>query len=102
MGGKGDKGGDCRDMRGLWEEKVCVGCGVNRNGLCMWKIRNSGRVCRRDLDDIYDGRIKRNWSVVREKMKWYVRFRNGNGIEVVELKSGKGKKGIYNMEDMNR
>ena len=34
-------------------------------------------------------------------MNSYVRFSNANGIELVQLKTGKAKKGIYNIQHIN-
>ncbi len=76
-------------------------CAVNRNGLSISKITNTGRVSTRDLHHIYDGRIKTNSTLVTDKMNSYVRFTNANGIDLVQLKTGKAKKGIYNIQHIN-
>ena len=34
-------------------------------------------------------------------MNSYVRFTNANGIDLVQLKTGKAKKGIYNIQHIN-
>ena len=65
------------------------------------KITNTGRVSTRDLHHIYDGRIKTNSTLVTDKMNSYVRFTNANGIDLVQLKTGKAKKGIYNIQHIN-
>lgn len=92
---KAHKRGHSTHIRGLSQEKVCVPCAVNRNGLSISKITNTGRVSTRDLHHIYDGRIKTNSTLVTDKMNSYVRFTNANGIDLVQLKTGKAKKGIY-------
>ena len=38
---------------------------------------------------------------VTDKMNSYVRFTNANGIDLVQLKTGKAKKGIYNIQHIN-
>ena len=55
----------------------------------------------KDLHHIYDGRIKTNSTLVTDKMNSYVRFTNANGIDLVQLKTGKAKKGIYNIQHIN-
>ena len=50
---------------------------------------------------LYDGRIKTNSTLVTDKMNSYVRFPNANGIDLVQLKTGKAKKGIYNIQHIN-
>ena len=41
---KAHKRGHSTHIRGLSKEKVCVPCAVNRNGLSISKITNTGRV----------------------------------------------------------
>lgn len=98
---KAHKRGHSTHIRGLSQEKVCVPCAVNRNGLSISKITNTGRVSTRDLHHIYDGRIKTNSTLVTDKMNSYVRFTNANSIDLVQLKTGKAKKGIYNIQHIN-
>lgn len=98
---KAHKRGHSTHIRGWSQEKVCVPCAVNRNGLSISKITNTGRVSTRDLHHIYDGRIKTNSTLVTDKMNSYVRFTNANGIDLVQLKTGKAKKGIYNIQHIN-
>ena len=69
--------------------------------LSISKITNTGRVSTIDLHHIYDGRIKTNSTLVTDKMNSYVRFTNANGIDLVQLKTGKAKKGIYNIQHIN-
>lgn len=88
-------------VRGLSNEKVCVPCAVNRNGMSIAKISNTGRVSTKDLHRLYDGRIDPSATLVTDKMNSYVRFSNTNGIELVQLKTGKSKKGIYNIQHIN-
>ena len=45
---KAHKRGHSTHIRGLSQEKVCVPCAVNRNGLSISKITNTGRVSTRD------------------------------------------------------
>ena len=52
---KAHKRGHSTHIRGLSQEKVCVPCAVNRNGLSISKITNTGRVSTIDLHHIYDG-----------------------------------------------
>jgi len=80
---------------------VCVPCAVNRNGLSIAKITNTGRVSTKDLHRLYDGRIKAESTLVTDKMNSYTRFATKNDIELVQLKTGKTKKGIYNIQHIN-
>ena len=75
---KAHKRGHSTHIRGLSQEKVCVPCAVNRNGLSISKITNTGRVSTRDLHHIYDGRIKTNSTLVTDKMNSYTCTRCGD------------------------
>lgn len=44
------------------------------------------------------GELDSNSTLVTDKMNSYVRFTNAIGIELVQLKTGKAKKGIYAKE----
>ncbi len=98
---KAHKRGHSTHLRGLSKEKVCVPCAVNRNGLSISKITNTGRVSTKGLHHIYDERIEENSTLVTDKMNSYVRFTKANGIDLVQLKTGKSKKGIYNIQHIN-
>lgn len=95
------KRGKSTHMRGLSHEKVCVPFAVNRNGLSIAKITNTGRVSTKNLHSLYDGRIESDSTLVTDKMNSYVRFTNANDIHLVQLKTGKSKKGIYNIQHIN-
>lgn len=95
------KRGNMSNMRGISREKVCVPCAVNRTGLSIAQITNTGRASTKDLHRLYDGRINSESTLITDKMHSYVRFAKANGIELVQLKNGKAKKGIYNIQHIN-
>ena len=94
------RGGETH-IRGLSAEKVCVPCAVNRKGLSMAKISNLGRVSAQNLSSVFDGRFDPATILVTDKMNSYVGFANKNGIKLVQLKNGKDKNGIYNIQHIN-
>lgn len=46
-------------------------------------------------------KIAEDSTLVTDKMNSYVRFANANGFELVQLKNGRAKKGIYNIQRIN-
>ena len=94
------RGGEVH-LRGLSREKVCVPCAVNRNGLSIAKISNLGRVSTQAIHNIYDGKIAHNSTIVTDKASAYIRFTNANSLNLVQLKNGVAKKGIYNIQHIN-
>ena len=95
------KRGNSTHTRGLSKEKVCVPCAVNRNGLSIAKASNTGKVSTKNLHSVYDGRMESGSTLVTDLMNSYVRFAKSNDISLVQLKSGKSKKGIYNIQHIN-
>ncbi len=95
------KRGNAIHIRGLSKEKVCVPCAVNRNGLSIAKASNLARVATKDLHTVYDGRINTGSVIVTDLMNSYTRFAKKNGYQLVQLKGGKAKKGIYHIQHIN-
>ena len=87
--------------RGLSREKVCVPCAVNRSGLSIAKVSNRGRVSAQNLEEAFKGRIAENSTLVTDKMNSYIRFAKGNNLKLIQLKTGKSKNGIYNIQSIN-
>lgn len=95
------KRGKSYHKKGLSRKKVCVPCAVNRNGLSISKITNLGRVSAKDLHTAFDGRIAENSVLVTDEMNSYHDLAKTNNLELIQLKSGKSKLGIYNIQHVN-
>lgn len=87
--------------RGLSREQSCVPCAVDRNGLCVSKVSNLGRASTKDIHSVLDGKIDVDSTIVTDKMNSYVRFAHSNNIVLVQVKNGRGKKGIYDLQHIN-
>jgi len=59
------------------------------------KITNTGRYLQKICIIFMMGELDSNSTLVTDKMNSYVRFTNAIGIGLVQLKTGKAKKGIY-------
>lgn len=94
------RGGEVH-TRGLSREQVCCPCAVNRSGLSIAKVSNLGRVSATDIHGVFDGRIDPEATLVTDTMNSYVKFANDTGHELVQLKGGKSKRGIYNIQHIN-
>ena len=95
------KRGKAISTRGISKEQVCVPCAIDRTGNSLSKIATLGRVRTKDLHKIYDGKIIDKSVFCTDKMNSYVRFAKSNGIELVQLKTGKSKKGIDHIQHIN-
>lgn len=98
---KAHKRGSSTHIRGLSHEQVCVPCAIDRKGHSVSKIATLGRVKTKDLHMVYDGKIKAESTLCTDKMNSYVRFANRNHINLIQLKTGKSKEGIYNIQHIN-
>ena len=88
-------------VRGISKEQVCVPCAVNRSGASLAMVSNLGRVAAKNIHAVFDGKIAEDSTLVTDKMNSYVRFADASGLELVQLKNGKAKKGIYNIQRIN-
>ena len=98
---KAHKRGKQTHLRGLSHEKVCVPCAVNRNGLSIAKITNLGKVGTKDIHNAFDNRISANSILCTDDTRAYNDFANTNSLELIKLKTGKSKSGIYHIQHIN-
>lgn len=87
--------------RGLSREKVCVPCAVTRNGLSLAKVTNLGRVSANALHKAFDNRIVSNSVLCTDDMNSYLDLAKTNKLELIQLKTGKSKLGIYHIQYIN-
>jgi transposase-like protein len=95
------KRGGSAHKRGLSKEQVCVPCAIDRKGHSYGKIASLGRIATKNLHTVYDGKICSESTLCTDKMNAYVRFAKSKNIKLIQLKSGKEKKGIYNIQRIN-
>jgi transposase-like protein len=98
---KAHKRGHSTHTRGISNEKVCVPCAVNRSGLSIAKITNTGKVSIKALHNAFDGRFRENAILVTDQERSYVQLADTNGITLVQIKGGKTKNGIYHIQHAN-
>lgn len=94
------RGGETH-KRGLSREQVCAPCAVDRNWDSIAKASNLGRVSTKDIHSVFDGKIDSDSTVVTDRMNSYVRFAHGCDLDLVQVKNGRGKKGIYDLQHIN-
>ena len=98
---KAHKRGKQTHLRGLSHEKVCVLCAVNRNGLSIAKITNLGRVGAKDIHHAFDNRIEPNSILCTDAIACYNDLVRTEKLELIQLKTGKSKLGIYHIQHIN-
>ena len=98
---KAHKRGKQTHKRGLSREKVCVPCAVTRNGLSLAKITNLGRVSEKDIHHAFDKRIMPNSILCTDAISCYNDLARTEKLELIQLKTGKSKLGIYHIQHIN-
>ena len=88
--------------RGLSNEKVCVPCAVNRDGLSLAKVANLARVKIDGLKGVFDGKMESGSVMITDKASAYRKFSKDNGLKLYALKSGYAScKGLYHLQNIN-
>lgn len=87
--------------RGLSNEQVCVPCGLDREGNAISKIGNLGKVNINGLSRVFSGKIKKNSVLCTDKASAYRKFSESQELQLVQLKGGKEKLGIYHINHIN-
>lgn len=87
--------------RGLSDEQVCVPCALDRQGKAISRISNLGKVTQVGLNSVFGGRIEKNSVLCTDKASAYRQFSKENELNLVQLKCGKKKLGIYHINHIN-
>lgn len=95
------KRGNDVHTRGLSHEQVCVPCAVTQDGLSISKQSNLGRASTKNLSEVFSGRIASNSVLCADAHHSYQKFAKENKLELIQLKTGKSKKGIFHVQHIN-
>ena len=88
--------GTTKDLS-VWDKYIdCM-----MNGLSISKVSNLGKVSEKNLHNVFDQRILRNTILCTDGLNSYANFAAKNHIELIQLRSGKSKKGIYHIQHIN-
>ena len=90
-----------KNKRGLSEDKVCVPCAINREGLSIAKVAKLGKVSKEALKKTFEDRIEENSTICSDTERAYKSFSTDNNCELVQLKGNQVKKGIYHIQHIN-
>ena len=82
-------------------EKVWVPCAVTQEGLSIAKSSNLGRASTQNLSKVFSGHIAINSVLCADAHHSYQKFAKENRLELIQLKTGKSKKGIFHVQHIN-
>ena len=95
------KSGSEIHKRGLSKELVCMPCAVDRNGNSIGKATNLGQCSSDDINGLLGGKIKGQSAFCTDGNSVYRKFSRKEDLNLIPLKGGKAKKGIYHIQHIN-
>lgn len=87
--------------RGLSKEQVCVPCAVNRDKKSIAVVAKLGVLSKKAIHAVYDGKIDKDAVMVTDGLRPYSLYCHETGNEIITIKGGKSKKGIYHIQHVN-
>lgn len=95
------KRGGKASLRGISSEQVCVACAIDRQGNIASLPACKGRINAKTLNSVYASKIDKTSVLCTDKHRSYIQFAKDLGMQIVQLKSGKSKQGIYHIQHIN-
>ena len=87
--------------RGLSRQQVCVPCAIDRSNSVISKICNLGKISTRELTAFYEGKVQEGAIFCTDSEKSYKGFTSSKEYKLVQIESGKHRKGIYHINHIN-
>ena len=87
--------------RGLSRQQVCVPCAIDRSNSVLSKVCNLGKISTRELTAFYEGKVQEGAIFCTDSEKSYKGFTSSKEYKLVQIESGKHKKGIYHINHIN-
>ena len=86
---------------GLSEEKVCIPCGINMNGLSIAKISNLGKPTWKDLQSVLGGKVDKGSILVTDSFKGYHKLAADMDVTHISIPRKKHTNGTFNIQLLN-
>lgn len=100
-GRKAHHRGTKASKRGLSRQQVCVPCAIDRSNSVLSKICNLGKISTRELTAFYEGKVECGSIFCTDSEKSYQGFTSSKEYKLVQIESGKHRKGIYHINHIN-
>lgn len=98
---KGKNSSKEKRKRGISDQLVCVVCAKDRIGNIITELTCKGRISHKDLERLFNNRIEDNAIMCTDSLGSYRTFAAKNNVELVQVKNGKFKEGIYHIQNIN-
>ena len=100
-GHKPRKRGTKASKRGLSKYQICIPCAIDRSGSAIAKVCNLGKISTKEMIAFYAGKVKKDAIFCTDSEKSYQGFAAHNGFKLIQIESGKHKKGVYHINHIN-
>ena len=100
-GYKSRKSGAKASKCGLSKELVCIPCAMDRHKNVISRVCNLGKTSTNDLLKFYEHKVEENSIFITDSEKSYKKFASQNNYKLIQIASGKHKKGIYHINHIN-
>ncbi len=94
--------GATASKRGLSKELVCVPCAVNLKGQSTGTVCSLGRPTTNQLDKAISSKLMAGSTLVIDSLRGYGSIAESCHVDLVQIPSGKRKKGIFNIQVVNQ
>ena len=94
------RGGD-GISKGLSDDLVCVPCAADRKGHSIAEVSNLGECSAEDIDNVLGSKVESGSTFCTDGSKAQRKYAKSHGLECVQIKGGKSKKGIYHIQHIN-
>lgn len=94
------RGGD-GISKGLSDDLVCVPCAVDRKGHSIAEVSNLGECSAKDIDNVLGSRVESGSVFCTDGSTAQKKYAKDHGLDCVQIKGGKSKKGIYHIQHIN-
>ena len=101
MPGEHRKRGTKASKRGISEEKVCIPCGVNMNGLSIARIANLGKPSWKDIKTVLGGKVDKGSILVTDSFRGYHKLANEMEVTHIRIAGKKHTNGAFNIQLLN-
>ncbi|MBR3665524.1 MAG: IS1595 family transposase [Desulfovibrio sp.] len=100
-GRKPHKRGTKAEKPGLSEEKVCIPCGINMNGLSIARVSNLGKPSWKDIKTVLGGKVDKGSILVTDSFRDYHKLANEMEVTHIRIPRKKYTNGAFNIQLLN-
>lgn len=95
------KRGEKVSLKGISSEQVCIACAIDKQGNIVSLPTCKGKINAKTLNSVYASKIDKTSVLCTDKHRNSIQFAKDLGMQIIQLKSGKSKQGLYHIQHIN-